>query len=574
MQPIDSFNVSRRTLDVEDYIDILRRHKSWIFGPFLLCVVASVVGVFLYPDSYVSVATIKITPQQVPESLVPSTINQLMWDRIMSMEQEILSRNVLTSIIQTKNLYPKERVRMPMDDVVEAMHKDIQIQPLVPANSTRVIPAFAIQFTYENKYLAQQVVSELMSKFIEANVRNQTAQTTQSTQFFKDEADVAHKELEDVETQLTDFQVKNNGHLPDQAQSNMQSLLVLESGLTGLNGSLSRANSNKLEIESSIRILQEQGKEIAKVASEAPSPTSTVASIQRSERLAETEREVQRIEDGLRLLRTKYGETHPDVVNAATQLAVAKQKHEEALKEDVAKKEDAKKEEAKKEEDAKKDAKTGAPPPRTNYPAFRDQLDRSGKITALQAQVEARSLEIDELNREIKHTSDEIKKVQGLLDVGPLGAKQYTDLLRDEGIAKQKFLDADDKLAKSQRSQNMENRNQGERLESLDTASLPTDPTEPKRTMVISIGAGIGLLLGIVIAGAREMKDTSLKNLKDVRAYTQMAVLGSIPLLENDFVVKRRRRLAWLGWTTACLVAVVVMVGAIVYYESTRGGVQ
>jgi hypothetical protein len=70
------------------------------------------------------------------------------------------------------------------------------------------------------------------------------------------------------------------------------------------------------------------------------------------------------------------------------------------------------------------------------------------------------------------------------------------------------------------------------------------------------------------------MKDTSLKNLKDVRAYTQMAVLGSIPLLENDFVVKRRRRLAWLGWTTACLVAVVVMVGAIVYYESTRGGVQ
>jgi uncharacterized protein involved in exopolysaccharide biosynthesis len=120
----------------------------------------------------------------------------------------------------------------------------------------------------------------------------------------------------------------------------------------------------------------------------------------------------------------------------------------------------------------------------------------------------------------------------------------------------------------------MEDRNQGERLEPLDTASLPTDPTEPKRPMVISIGAGIGLLLGVVIVGAREMKDTSLKNLKDVRAYTQMAVLGSIPLLENDFVVKRRRRLAWLGWTTACLVAVVVMVGAIVYYESTRGGVQ
>ena len=33
MQASESFNVPRRTLDVEDYIDILRRHKGWIFGP-------------------------------------------------------------------------------------------------------------------------------------------------------------------------------------------------------------------------------------------------------------------------------------------------------------------------------------------------------------------------------------------------------------------------------------------------------------------------------------------------------------------------------------------------------------
>ena len=43
------------------------------------------------------------------------------------------------------------------------------------------------------------------------------------------------------------------------------------------------------------------------------------------------------------------------------------------------------------------------------------------------------------------------------------------------------------------------------------------------------------------------MKDTSLKNLKDVRAYTQMSILGSIPLLENDFVVRRRKRLCLAG---------------------------
>jgi hypothetical protein len=66
------------------------------------------------------------------------------------------------------------------------------------------------------------------------------------------------------------------------------------------------------------------------------------------------------------------------------------------------------------------------------------------------------------------------------------------------------------------------------------------------------------------------MRDTSLKNLKDVRAYTQMAILGSVPLLENDFVVKRRRRMTWLGWTTACVAAAVVMSASVVYYYVTK----
>ena len=43
----------------------------------------------------------------------------------------------------------------------------------------------------------------------------------------------------------------------------------------------------------------------------------------------------------------------------------------------------------------------------------------------------------------------------------------------------------------------------------------------------------LGMMLGIMLAGAREMKNTSLKNLKDVRAYTNLPVLSSIPLLEN-----------------------------------------
>jgi glucose-6-phosphate-specific signal transduction histidine kinase len=88
--------------------------------------------------------------------------------------------------------------------------------------------------------------------------------------------------------------------------------------------------------------------------------------------------------------------------------------------------------------------------------------------------------------------------------------------------------------------------------------------------LLVGASAFIGLILGVVIAAVRELKDTTLKNLKDVRAYTQLMILGSVPLLENDLVVRRRRRLAWLAWSTACLAGVAVMAGSVLFYYSNK----
>ena len=76
-------------------------------------------------------------------------------------------------------------------------------------------------------------------------------------------------------------------------------------------------------------------------------------------------------------------------------------------------------------------------------------------------------------------------------------------------------------------------------------------------------------MLGIVIAGAREMKDTSLKNLKDVRAYTNLPVLSSVPLLENALLVRRKRRLFWLAWSSAFIFGTAAMSGSAYYYYFT-----
>jgi polysaccharide biosynthesis transport protein len=130
MQPTITESYSstqRRPLDVEDYIDIIRRHKAWILGPAFCSLVLSVVVAFLWPDTYISTAVIRVVPSQVPESYVPTNVNMEMSARVNSMAQTILSRGNLTNIIQTFNLYPRDRQRKPMEDVVEQMKKDIRI---------------------------------------------------------------------------------------------------------------------------------------------------------------------------------------------------------------------------------------------------------------------------------------------------------------------------------------------------------------------------------------------------------------------------------------------------------------
>jgi uncharacterized protein involved in exopolysaccharide biosynthesis len=84
----ESFSVPRRPMDIEDYIDILRRHKAWILGPTYLGLVVSVVVAFLWADTFVSVAVLRVVPPTVPEAFVPTTVNVEMSQRINSMAQQ------------------------------------------------------------------------------------------------------------------------------------------------------------------------------------------------------------------------------------------------------------------------------------------------------------------------------------------------------------------------------------------------------------------------------------------------------------------------------------------------------
>ena len=547
MQAQDTFSVPRRALDVEDYIDIARRHKAWILGPLFAALVVSVVGAFLWPDTYVSMATIKVNPQQVPEAYVQSNVNQLMSDRIAAIAQTVLSRPMLTSIITTYDLYPRERQSLPMEDVVEKMRTDVHIGNVLSVTSSRErVPAFQISFAYTDRKKAQSVVGDLMSKFIDTNVRERATTSLSTTNLLKDERDSAKKELDQTEEKLAQYRVRNRGQLPDEVQANLQQLNTLQTRTASINAALSRINQEKLLMEQQMRIYKDQ---LATLTKE-PSTPADVAAL-KSERLVEAERELAGLERSLAALREHYKDTYPDVQRMASMVANAKKKRDQIAKED--------------------EASRPANAPRPMSPqTVREARDVDTSMRRLQSLIEAKDMEAEDARKELAQTNGMIRDYQARMNASPMSEKEYVELVRDRDAAKMKLADLDTKFNRASLSQSMEDRKVGESLEQLDPPSLPMTPTQPKRPIIVGIGAAVGLLVGVMLAGAREMKDTSLKNLKDVRAYTQLPILGSVPLLENDLVVKRRRRFAWFAWSLAVLIGIAVMSASIIYYYATR----
>jgi len=551
MQPQDSLSTARRPLDIEDYIDILRRHKGWIFGPIFASLVISVVVAFLWPDTYVSRATIRVVPPQVPESLVPNNVNMDIQGRVNSLAQTILNRATLTNIINSEGLYKKELARLPLDDIIENMRRnDVKVEALQQSLNSQArpqYPAFEIRFSYRERFTAQKVVADLRAKFLDENVRETSNATLSTTSFLGEQRDEAKKKLDGIEQKISDFRMKNLGRMPKEQQSNYQQLTAMQAQMLNLNTAMSRINQEKLIYESQLRVLREQY-----TAMKDPN-ANDVAQVQRNEKLQEKDAEIAHWESALSQARQHWTETHPDVIRLNRLLAAAKKDREAMVKEELNKKPEA------------------TPAPRAASAQFlKDQRELEGKIQSIQPLIAAKDLEMDDLKKQATQLSATIKNYQVRIEGTPVGIKEYDELIRERDIARRNYEDAERRFQSSNESTKVFNIQAGERLEELDPPNLPVTPSQPNRYLIVSVGLGLGIIIGLCLAGAREMKDTALKNLKDVRAYTQLPVLGSIPLLENDLVVRRRKRLAWLAWSTACLVGVAIMSSSVVYYYSTK----
>jgi hypothetical protein len=74
------------------------------------------------------------------------------------------------------------------------------------------------------------------------------------------------------------------------------------------------------------------------------------------------------------------------------------------------------------------------------------------------------------------------------------------------------------------------------------------------------------LALGAVVAGAFEMMDDRIYDEKELQKLLPVPVISEIPALVAAADEQTERRRLWLGWVTAAVVSVTILLGSALSY--------
>ncbi len=520
------------TLDL--MLRLLRRRRWLLIGPLFVGVLGGLLYSRSQPSLYRSYAVIQVVPQRVPESYVSATVTERVEDRLRALAQQVLSRTQLEKLITEFDLFPEERRKYPLEDVVVLMQtKRVLIEPLATAQTSRresQSEAFRVSFDYADPSIAQKVVERLASFFIDTNARERGSQADQTSSFLEAQMADARSRLEAQEKKLKDFRERNSGRLPTQMQTNMQAIQNTQLALQAMVESLARDRDRKLVLD---RLYTDA---VADVAAGAPAAGTTAQAANMTPR-----QKLDAARSQLAQLETRLSPKHPDIVRTKRLI--------EDLEKQVA------------AEDLQRPL---SPEAGTDRPASPEEARRRDRLREMRAEIESLDRQIAFKEGEEKRLRAEIGVYQARLEAVPGIESEWVALTRDYDTLQATYRELLAKSENSKMAASLEQRQIGEQFRILDPARVPLKPHSPDRLRINLVGTLAGLGLGVLLLGLAHYRDTTMRSEADVQGAIELPVLVLVPLVTTEVDLRREKRRRLMVAVAA--VAVCVATGALFWF--------
>ena len=487
--------LGHRKLEAADYVAILKRRRVLIIVCLVVFPVIGAVSTFFLPAKYLSQTLVLIEQQKVPDDLVKPVISSDLDSRLSSMKEQILSRSRIQPIIEKYNLYSNGH--MTMDERVDLTRKAIDIKPIRSTiTNNKGLPGFFITFTAKDAHTAQLVCGEITTLFVNENLRSREASVEGTTDFLKGQLADAKRSLDEQDSKLAAFQREHFGKLPGEEGTNMNMLNSLNTQLEAATQALARMEQDKTFSESMLAQV---------LASQTPAPTNAAdpqAAVVQSPAVQAKQKELAGLEAKEADLTSQYTPNHPDVIAIHRQVAEARRDLAQITEK--------------------------APSAASAHAAARP-VD-SPQVQQIRSQLRAAELGIQQKRQEQQQIQAKLGMYQERIQSSPQVAEEYKSLTRDYGTAQKFYDELYAKMEHSTMATDLERRQQGEQFRVMDEPNLPDAPSFPNIYVFTAGGLGLGLFIGLGIAAFKEYKDTSLRNERDVWAFTRLPTLGIIAI--------------------------------------------
>lgn len=551
--------MERSSLDISDYVAVLRRRKAQLLVPMLAVFVIAAAIAFGLPPVYRSTATILIEQQDIPQDLVRSTVTGYATERIQTISQRVMTRENLWNIVEKYDLFPEERRSGDVDAILSNMQKNVEVQmvsaDIIDPRSGRqgkATIAFDLSFYYGEAEAAKEVVDELVSLYLEENIRIREQMASETSSFLSEEANRLSAHIAELEAALASFKEKNVGQMPELMSLNMSLIERTERELEDTRREASSLEERKVFLESQLAQLE---------PNTGDSPEGRLRSLQ------------------MQLLRASsiYSPDHPDIINLRreievlkaqigggndkrdiesqilqlqSELAAAREKYSDDYPDVIR----LKKSLASLNEELRGLAQgEGVPtdafqPDNPAYVATKTQLEavRIGLKTAQE--------KVDRLKTKLAGYEDRIVQM-------PRVEQESVAMRREYDNSVQKYHEIKQKLLEAQVSEQLEKDQKAERFSLIDPPIVPGEPYQPNRIGILLLGAVLAMVMGLGVASVAEYMDQTVRGSRGVSVLLGSPPIATIPYFETGgTAVHPQRRLLVIGTLVLALLIVAVWV--------------
>ncbi len=553
---------------IGDYLAILRRRIWWFVIPMVLVMTAALVAALTWPPVYRSTAMVLIEEAEIPAGLVDVSFDTYVERRLEAITRRVMVTDNLIDIIERFDLYPEVRAEQPVTAAAGQMRGDIGIRR-ISAQQGEATVAFEVFFDYGDAQQAQRVTDELVSLYLNENIRQRRELISGTARFFAAERGRVEERIEELSQQLADFKAEYRELLPQQMRSNERRLWRAEGQL----GDLEREENSLVDRET---IMMAQMAQIDPHGAGGGSIDSPAQMLENA-----------RIR--LQTLQARYAPTHPDIVRAEAEVealaafvdergggeAAAAASELRALSADRSRLErelasleriygpahpdvkQTQRELATVEESlaAQADAVDDLEGVGARNPAY---LAMEARLAVIRRQMDL----VEERRAEIRQT---IENYEELLTRAPEVEVAYNRIagaLQDARAQRNSLLQ---KEQSARLSEAIETEERGERFSLIEPANLPGVPEEPDRKLIVLVGLVLGIGAGGGAVAARHLLDDTVSGAGEIAAEIGFEPIGIVPNITTP-----ADRMLRLGRRLTVMAAIVVVAGGGAWYVHTR----